>query len=163
MKKIEEKIIHPLKPIFDTNSKILILGTMPSVKSRENNMYYSHPKNRFWKVLADIFNEEIPLSNIEKENFLLKHNIALWDVLKSCKIKGSSDSSITDPIVNDFNIIFNKCNIVAIFTTGKTSTKLFKELTGKESIYLPSTSPANCKISFNDLVKEYKKILTYLN
>lgn len=115
MKKINEMIIHPLKPIFDSNSKIIILGTMPSLKSRENHMYYSHPKNRFWSVLAHIFNEEIPSSNKDKENFLLRHNIALWDVLKSCKIKGSSDSSITDPIVNDFNIIFKTSIHLPVF------------------------------------------------
>lgn len=162
MKKIEETIIHPLKPIYDSNSKILILGTMPSVKSRENNMYYSHPKNRFWLVLATIFNEAIPLSNEDKKTFLLKHNIALWDVLKSCKIKGSSDSSIKDPIVNDFNIILDKCKIDAIFTTGKQATKLYKNLTDGDSIYLPSTSPANCAISLDELTDKYKIILKYL-
>ena len=163
MKNIEEKIIHPLKPIFNKDSKVLILGSLPSRKSRENKMYYSHPKNRFWSVLSAIFNEEEPIANEEREKFVLKHNIALWDVLHSCKIKGSSDSSITEPVINDFNIIFNKCEIRAVFTTGKTATKLYKKLTNKESIYLPSTSPANCVISFDDLVKEYKKILNYLN
>lgn len=162
MKNIEEQIIHPLKPIYDSNSKILILGTMPSIKSRENKMYYSHPKNRFWKVLASIFNESIPHTNEEKEKFLLKHNIALWDVLKTCKIKGSSDSSIKDPIVNDFSIIFNKSNITQVFTTGKTAYTLYKKLTGNESIYLPSTSPANCAISLDKLIENYKIILTYL-
>lgn len=162
MKKTEEKIIHPLKPIYDKNSKILILGTMPSIKSRENNMYYSHPKNKFWLVLSTIFNEEIPKTNKEKELFLLKHNIALWDVLKSCKIKGSSDSSIKDPLVNDFNIIFTNCNIKAVFTTGKMATKLYKQLTNIESIYLPSTSPANCSLSLETLIDNYKIILDYL-
>ena len=162
MKKIEEKIIHPLNPIFDKNSKVLILGTMPSVKSRENNMYYSHPKNRFWIVLASLFNEDIPLTNKDKESFLLKHNIALWDVLKSCKIKGSSDSSIKDPICNNFNLIFNTCNIKAVFTTGKQAFKLYKDLTGNECYYLPSTSPANCAISLDKLISDYKIILEYL-
>lgn len=163
MKKIEENITHPLNPIFNKESKVLILGTMPSIKSRENNMYYSHPKNRFWMVLATIFNESTPQTNKEKEEFILKHNLALWDVLKSCKIKGSSDASITEPTINDFKIILNKCTIKAIFTTGTTATKLFNKLTGKESISLPSTSPANCKISFEELVKEYSIILDYLN
>ena len=162
MKKIEENITHPLKPIYNQNSKILLLGTMPSIKSRGNNMYYSHPKNRFWIVLASLFNENIPLTNEEKEEFVLKHNIALWDVLKSCKIKGSSDSSIKDPLANNFDIIFSSCNIKAVFTTGKQATKLYKELTGKDSIYLPSTSPANCALSIDDLVNSYKIILTYL-
>lgn len=155
-------IVHPLKPIYNKDSKILILGTMPSVKSRENNMYYSHPKNRFWLVLSQIFNEPIPSSNKEKENFVLKHNIALWDVLKSCKIKGSSDSSIRDPIVNDFDIIFNNCDIKAVFTTGKYAQKLYKQLTNKDSIYLPSTSPANCAVSLESLVESYSIILKHL-
>ena len=163
MKRIEEKIIHPLKPIFNKESTVLILGTMPSIKSRENNMYYSHPKNRFWDVLATIFNDHTPNTNEEKEQFILNHNLALWDVLKSCKIKGSSDVSITDPICNDFKIIFNESNIQAVFTLGKTATKLYKDLTVNESIYLPSTSPANCALSFDNLVNEYKKILEYLN
>ena len=163
MKNTEEKITHTLKPIFNKDSKFLILGTMPSMKSRENNMYYSHPKNRFWKVLSLIFNEEIPVTNEEKEEFILSHNLALWDVLQECKIKGSSDSSITDPVANDFNVIFNNCNIKAVFTTGKIATKLYKELTGNNSIYLPSTSPANCAINIETLVKEYRKIFSYLN
>ena len=126
-------------------------------------MYYSHPKNRFWIVLATIFNDNIPLTNKEKEEFILKHNLALWDVLKSCNIKGSSDSSITNPVFNNFDLLFKKCNIKAVFTTGKTATKLYKYSTGKDSIYLPSTSPANCSISFNELIIEYKKILDFLN
>lgn len=162
MKKIEEKIIHPLKPIYNKESKILILGTMPSVKSRENNMYYSHPQNRFWVVLSYLFNEDLPLSNKEKEEFLLRHNIALWDVLKSCKIKGSSDSTIKDPFVNDFSLILNYCNIKGVFTTGKQATKLYKDLTGNDSIYLPSTSPANCGLSLSLLTEKYKIILDYL-
>ena len=125
-------------------------------------MYYSHPKNRFWKVLSFLFDEEIPILNEDKEKFLLRHNIALWDVLKSCNIKGSSDCSIKDPTINNFNIIFNSCNIKAVFTTGKQATKLYKTFTGKESIYLPSTSPANCSISLNELVTAYKQIIQYL-
>lgn len=162
MKKINETIMHPLKPIFDSNSKILILGTMPSIKSRENNMYYSHPKNRFWIVLAHLFKEEVPFSSVDKEKFLLKHNIALWDVLKSCKIKGSSDSSIKDPVINDFSVIFNKCDIKAVFTTGKKATDLYKKLAGKDSVYLPSTSPANCSKSISELEECFSVILDYL-
>jgi len=162
MKNIEEIITHKLKPIFNSNSKILILGTIPSVKSRENNMYYSHPKNRFWKVLSIIFNESTPITNREKEAFILNHNLALWDVLESCKIKGSSDCSITDPKANDFSKIFNKCDIIAVFTTGKTATKLYKELTGNDSVYLPSTSTANCAMSLKKLIDYYKVILNYL-
>jgi hypoxanthine-DNA glycosylase len=163
MKKNEEQIIHPLQPIYNEDSKILILGTMPSVKSRENKMYYTHPKNRIWLVLSSIFNEDFPITNQDKINFVLKHNIALWDVLKSCKIKGSSDSSIKDPLANDFNIIFNNCNIKAIFTTGKKAHTLYKKLTGKECICLPSPSPANCAISLNELIESYSIILEYLN
>lgn len=120
---MENKIItHPLKPIFDENSAVLILGTMPSPKSRENNFYYGHPQNRFWRVLSAIFGEKLPENNKERTALLLKHRIALWDVLESCEIKGAEDSSIKNPIPNDLSLILESCNIKAIFTTGK---KLF--------------------------------------
>ena len=121
---MENKIItHPLKPIFDENSAVLILGTMPSPKSRENNFYYGHPQNRFWRVLSAIFGEKLPENNKERTALLLKHRIALWDVLESCEIKGAEDSSIKNPIPNDLSLILESCHIKAIFTTGK---KLFR-------------------------------------
>ncbi len=158
----ETKVIHPFPPIFDQNSKILILGSMPSPKSREIGMYYAHPKNRFWKILSIVLNDDFPLSNEDKKAFLLKHNIAVWDVLKSCEIVGASDSSIRNPKVNNFNLIFNNCKISAVFTLGKTATKIYKSMTGNDSIYLPSTSPANCAIKDEELIKNFEIILKYL-
>lgn len=158
----ETKVIHPFPPIFDQNSKILILGSMPSPKSREIGMYYAHPKNRFWKILSIVLNDDFPLSNEDKKAFLLKHNIAVWDVLKSCEIAGASDSSIRNPKVNNFNLIFNNCKISAVFTLGKTATKIYRSMTGNASTYLPSTSPANCAIKDEELIKNFEIILKYL-
>ena len=158
----ETKVIHPFPPIFDQNSKILILGSMPSPKSREIGMYYAHPKNRFWKILSIVLNDDFPLSNEDKKAFLLKHNIAVWDVLKSCEIAGASDSSIRNPKVNNFNLIFNNCKISAVFTLGKTATKIYRSMTGNDSIYLPSTSPANCAIKDEELIKNFEIILKHL-
>lgn len=156
------KIYHTIPPIFDKESKILILGSLPSFKSREEKFYYAHPKNRFWKILAITFDKEIPKTIEDKKNLLRKHHVALWDVISSCEIKGSSDSSIKNVIPNDLNIILKKCKIAKIFTLGKTATNLYKKYcypkTNIESIYLPSTSPANCAIKDDKLIKEFKKI-----
>lgn len=155
-------IKHPLNPIFDKDSKILILGTMPSVTSRELNFYYAHPQNRFWKILEALFNVDI----IDKEEFLLKNKIALWDVIASCDIDGSSDSSIKNVVPNDISRVIKNSNIKAIFTTGKTAYKLYNKYvypkTLIKAIYLPSSSSANCKFSFEAMVKEYKKIKEFL-
>jgi len=156
------------EPIFNKDSKILILGTMPSVMSVKNGFYYSHPQNIFWKVLSTVLGEEkIPKNKSEKINMLKKHNIAIWDVLYSCEIKNSSDASIKNPVANDLTPIINTSNISAVFTTGKTATKLYDRLcynkTGIKSIYLPSTSPANkANYTYEDIVEHYKKILDYL-
>ncbi len=106
-----ENVVHPIDPVFDENSRILILGSFPSVKSREVQFYYGHPQNRFWKVLASLFHEEIPSDNKGKKDFLLTHHIALWDVIHSCKITGSSDASIRDVTANDLKAILNKADI----------------------------------------------------
>lgn len=161
MKKLET-ITHPFEPIFDRFSKVLVLGSMPSPKSREVGFYFGHPKNRFWKVLSKIFNEDVPSNNERRKEFLLKHNIALWDVVKSCKISGASDASIKSAKANDFNFILKQADIKAIFTLGKTATKLFKNLTNLDCIPLPSTSPANCAIPFDTLVEEFLILLKYL-
>lgn len=153
---------HPLEPIYDNNSKILILGTMPSIKSRELKFYYAHPQNRFWKVLEKVFKTKI----IDKKEFLHKNNIALWDVVASCEIRGSSDSSIKNVIPNDIKSLIEKTNIKYIFTTGKTAYSLYNkylyEKTKIEAILLPSPSPANCKMKLEELVKEYEIIKTCL-
>ena len=159
---ITEKVIHPFAPIFDKQSKILILGSLPSPASRQQGFYFGHKQNRFWKILSTLFNEEI-LDIESKKQFLLKHNIALWDVVKSCDIVGASDASIKNVQVNDFNIILKLADIKAIFTLGKTATKLFKKYTNLNCIELPSTSPANCAIPFEELLNQFKIILNYVN
>lgn len=157
-----EKVIHPFAPVFDAQSKILILGSMPSPKSRENGFYYGHKQNRFWKVLSAIFNEQIADDIESKKQFLLSHHIALWDVLRSCKIAGAADNSIKDVKVNDFNLILKAANIKAIFTLGNAATDYLKKYTNLTSIYLPSTSPANCAVPFEELCEKFKIILKYL-
>ena len=156
-----EKLIHTLKPIFDINSKILILGSFPSIKSRNQNMYFSHPQNRFWKVLSKLFCENIPITNEEKIKFLLKHKIALYDVVYSCEIIGSSDASIKNVVPNNLSI-FKQLNIKKVFTLGKTSSKLYKKYFDSNFIELPSTSPANAKFSLEDLTKKFEIIKIYL-
>ena len=161
-----ERITHAFHPVFDSESRILILGTMPSPKSRELGFYYSHPRNRFWPVLARIFGEDIPETPEEKANFALRHKIALWDVLAECDIEGASDSSIKNAVPNDISIVLNSADIKAIFTTGATAAKFYKKFIEPESkipaIALPSTSPANAKVKFDELVEEYRKILDYI-
>lgn len=152
-------VLHTLAPIYDKNSKVLILGSMPSVKSREYGFYYAHPKNRFWNTLSKVYNEEIT----DKIKFLKKHNIALFDIIKSCEINGSSDSSIKNVIPNDLKPILNNSNIKIIFTTGKKAFDLYNKYIFKETnikaILLPSTSPANSPKGIEEkLFNEYKKI-----
>lgn len=161
-------VYHPLEPIYDKNSKILILGTMPSVKSREYGFYYAHPQNRFFKVLSTIFGELLPNTKEEKIAFLKRHNIALYDVLKSCDIKGSKDNTIKNFEVNDFTIILKNSCIKTVFTTGKKAYELYQKycypVTKIKAIYLPSSSPLNiANFSFEQLVEEYKIILDYLD
>ena len=159
------KLIHPLKPIYDKNSKILILGSFPSTISRKSSFYYANKNNRFWLIIENLFN--IKLNTIkEKKLFLLKNNIALWDVIYSCEINKSNDSSIKNVIPNNINSIINKSQIKHIFVTGKTALKYYnKYLLNKlkiEAIYLPSSSSANARYSLNKLINEYKIILEYL-
>lgn len=153
---------HTFKPIYDINSKILILGSFPSVKSRENNFYYGHPQNRFWRVLAEILEEKVPESIDEKKNMLLSNNIAIWDVVKSCEISNSADSTIKNVVPNDLNEILRKADIKSIYANGKTAEKLYKKYDlinlQREIISLPSTSPANAAFSIERLVDEWKII-----
>ncbi len=155
-------IIHPFKPVFDENSKILILGSFPSPASREVNFYFGHKQNRFWRVLSDLFDEKIADDINSKTQFLLNQHIALWDVVYSCEITKAADSKIKNVTVNDFSKIFNKTGNIPVFTLGNTATKLYKKHTGEDSIKLPSTSPANCKLSYNELLKAFSIILNYL-
>ncbi|MEE0859172.1 MAG: DNA-deoxyinosine glycosylase [Acutalibacteraceae bacterium] len=155
-------INHPIPPVFDENSKILILGSFPSVKSREQMFFYGHPQNRFWKVVSAVFEKPLPETVEEKREFLLSSQIALWDVISSCDITGSSDSSIKNVIPNDLNKILEYANIRKIFVNGKTSEKYYNKYmfnkTKREAIYLPSTSPANASWTLSCLIEEWKQI-----
>lgn len=158
-----ELIIHPIPPVFNETSEILILGSFPSVASRNEGFFYGHKQNRFWTVLARSFEENVPKTTDEKKEFLLKHKIALWDVIASCKIRGSSDSSITDIVPNDLTIIANIARIRKILTNGKLAHKLYCKTSfttyGIEAICLPSTSPANAALNIDKLVSEWKPAL----
>ena len=116
-------IIHPIPPLYDENSKVLILGSFPSVKSREAQFFYGHPQNRFWKVMAAVFYERVPDTVSEKRDFLLRNHVALWDVIHSCEIAGSSDSSIKNVTPNDLSIILDAAHIERVFVNGKTAEK----------------------------------------
>lgn len=157
-----ETIIHPIDPIYDENSKILILGSFPSVKTRSYGFFYGNKQNRFWKVLEIIFNNPIE-DNIEsKKEFLHRHNIALWDVIYKCDIIGSSDSSIKNVEITDLRKIFNKAQIKNIYCNGGLSYKLYNKYHKKyldiSAHKLPSTSPANARYSLEDLVENWKII-----
>lgn len=154
--------VHLIPPIYDENSRILILGSFPSVKSREEMFFYGHRQNRFWKVTAAVFECDVPQTVDEKRKFLLQNRIALWDVIASCDITGSSDSSIKNVVPNDVSVIFEKGDIKKIFVNGKTALfyydKYLKNVLGREAICLPSTSPANAAYSLERLTEEWKKI-----
>lgn len=156
------RVSHTLEPIYDKNSKVLILGSFPSVVSRDKMMYYSHPQNRFWKVLSLIFEEEIE----DKKNFVLKHRIALWDVIESCEIHGSSDSSIRNVKPNNIKKILDNSNIKHIFVVGKKAYQLYSKYIlndiSIEATCLSSTSPANAVKKLDDLVEEFRIILDFL-
>ncbi len=160
------KITHPLEPVFDENSRVLILGTMPSPKSREVGFYYGHPQNRFWKILSELLGEDVPLTTAERICFLQRNRIALWDVLAECEIEGAQDSSIRHPVANDISRILRQSDIRAIFVTGKAAAKWYDKLLrpriGLEAIMLPSTSPANCAVPKEKMLQEYSRILQHL-
>lgn len=155
---------HAFLPVYDSESRILILGTMPSPQSIRHGFYYSHPQNRFWPLMATLFNEPMPHTPEEKATLALKHHIALWDVLAECEINGASDASIRRPVPNDFTQILRDTHIERIFTTGKTAFNLFQKHVapriGRNAIYLPSTSPANQALfPWDKLLSEWKLLL----
>lgn len=156
-------IYHPFPPLYDGNSKILILGSFPSVKSREQKFFYGHPQNRFWKVTAALYGCDIPNTVKEKSSFLHNNGIALWDVIAACEITGSSDSSIKNVIPNDLSEILNSADIRSIFVNGKTAEKYYnkytKPVTGRAAVCLPSTSPANAVWTYEKLLDAWRVIL----
>ena len=156
-------ISHTFLPVYDESSKTLILGSFPSVKSREQRFYYGHPQNRFWKVLAAVCGCEVPKTIEEKKAMLLANHIAIWDVIDSCDIIGSSDSSIKNVVPADIAGILPKTKITKIFANGKTAGNLYKkfseESTGIKVKVLPSTSPANAAFSLEKLIQEWKEEL----
>lgn len=160
------QVTHEFKPVFNQDSKVLILGTFPSVKSRENQFYYGHPRNRFWKLMAWLTGCRVPHSIEEKEAMLLTHHIAIWDVIAQCEIKGSSDSSIRNVIPADLRIILKQCDISQIYANGGTAKKLYdrysRKLTGMEIMALPSTSPANAAYSLERLMQDWEVIRQYI-
>ena len=155
-----QHISHTFSPVYNKDSEILILGSFPSVKSRKQGFYYGHSQNRFWKVIAIICNQEVPTTIEEKKAMLLKNHIAIWDVIDSCDIIGSSDSSIKNVVPADIAGLLAKTKIQRIFANGKTAGKLYekfsRESTGMEITILPSTSPANAAFSLEKLVECWK-------
>lgn len=155
-------IVHPIAPVYDEASRVLILGSFPSVKSRETGFFYGHPQNRFWRVLAELFEEEVPITISEKKEFLLKNHIAVWDVIHSCDIVGSSDSSIKNVVVNDLSRILSKADITDIFVNGKKAEAYYKKYifpkTKRMAVCLPSTSPANAAWNFTKLLEAWRVV-----
>ena len=153
------KEIHTISPVYDEHSKVLILGSFPSVKSRETGFFYGHPQNRFWKVMAGIMNEEVPVDIPAKKEFLLRNHVAVWDVIASCEITGSSDASIKDARANDLSVILESADIHRICVNGKTAEKLYNKYIypkiQRQAILLPSSSPANAAWSVERLTKEW--------
>lgn len=159
---MKTRLNHPFGPLYDENSRVLILGSFPSVKSREQNFFYGHPQNRFWKVISAIFEQPVPQTIEEKKQLIFGSGLALWDSIESCEITGSSDSSIRNAQANDIRIILDSCNIERIYCNGRKSHELYKKYiepqTGREAVCLPSTSPANAQWTLERLIEEWSVI-----
>ena len=157
-----EFIIHPIPPLYDSGSKILILGSFPSVKSRESAFFYGHPQNRFWRVMAAVLEDRFPENVPERREFLIRNHIAAWDVIRSCEITGSSDSSIRNVTPNDLSVILESADIRQIYVNGRTAEKMYKKytepMTGRTAVCLPSTSPANAAWDLSRLTKAWSVI-----
>lgn len=158
-----QHIVHPFPSLYDEESRILILGSFPSVKSREQKFFYGHPQNRFWKVLAAVMEQDVPVTISEKQAFLHRNHIALWDAIYECDIQGSSDSSIRNAVPTDLARVLAESKVTRIFCNGKTSAAMFEKYhaknLGMEAVVLPSTSPANAAWSFEKLVAKWKEEL----
>lgn len=157
-------VSHTFEPVYNKDSRILILGSFPSVKSRENDFYYGHPQNRFWKLMARLLNEPLPNTIEEKKSMLLRHRIAIWDVIAACDIKGSSDSSIRNVTPADLNRVLQAANIEKIIANGSTAYSLYKKYceaqTSREAVKCPSTSPANAVFTLDRLADEWGREIT---
>jgi len=157
-----DRIIHPIPPIYDKDSRVLILGSFPSVKSREGEFFYHHPQNRFWKVISAVCEEPLPSSIEEKREMLLRNRIAVWDVIQSCEITGSSDSSIKNAVPNDLSEILVTAEISRIIANGNTAYQLYMKYIfpclGKNIIKMPSTSPANAAYRVERLIEDWRFI-----
>lgn len=158
-----EHQVHPFGPVWDENSRALILGSFPSVRSRAEGFYYGNPQNRFWRVTAAVWDESVPQSIQEKRLLMQRHETALWDVLESCDIRGSSDATIEDPVAHDIAGIVGKSRITRIYANGKAAYSLYMkygfESTGIEAVLLPSTSPANAAWSLEKLIEAWRAAL----
>lgn len=156
------RIDHPFGPLYSGHSRVLILGSFPSVKSREQNFFYGHPQNRFWKVLAAVFDEPVPVTIEEKKELIISHGLALWDSIASCEITGSSDASIRNAKANDIGMILSSCSIEQIYCNGRKSHELFRKYiepaVHREAVCLPSTSPANAQWSLDRLTEAWSVI-----
>ena len=159
---MKQRLTHPFGPLYNDSSKVLILGSFPSVKSREQNFFYGHPQNRFWRVIASVFDQPVPQSIEEKKQLILSSGLALWDAIASCEITGSSDSSIRNARANDINVILESCNIEKIYCNGRKSHELYRKYiepaTGRTAVCLPSTSPANAQWSLEKLIGAWAEI-----
>ncbi|MDK7723125.1 DNA-deoxyinosine glycosylase [Slackia exigua] len=157
-----QDVTHPFEPVFDERSQVLVLGTMPSPRSREEGFYYAHPRNRFWRVIAQLFDEPMARTNEERIDQLLRHHIALWDVLASCRIEGAKDASIRDAVPNDLARIVRAAPIKAVFCTGAAAAQAYRRHgepeTGIACVQLPSTSPANAAVGLDALVEAYRPL-----
>lgn len=160
-------VIHPIPPLFDSNSSVLILGSFPSVKSRETCFFYGHPQNRFWKVISTVLGAPLPTDIEQKKLLLLSHGIALWDTIAKCEIVGSSDASIANPVANDITVITDCADIKQIYCNGKKSFDMYKKYIEpqihRSALCLPSTSPANASWSIERLVVSWSCIKKHLS
>ena len=159
---LKELQIHTIAPVYDAASRVLILGSFPSVKSREAQFFYAHPQNRFWKVLAAVLDRPCPADVEEKKRMLHGAHIALWDTIASCELSGSSDSSIRNVRANDLTEILQTAQICAVFCNGATSYRLYRKYleaqSGREAVCLPSTSPANAGWSVERLIGAWQAV-----
>ena len=164
---MSSRVTHCFEPVFDSESRVLILGTMPSPASREHGFYYSHPRNRFWRVMAEVFGDDFPETPEERRVFALRDHFALWDVLAACDIDGASDASIRRPEVNDIARVLEAADIRAVFTTGAKASQLYAihciPLGLPKNFTLPSTSPANARTSLQELVDAYSVITEHID